>query len=44
MSKSMAKWSTGAQVIEHPFTLTELWLVDTVARLAQRAGLPMPEA
>ena len=43
MSKSMAKWSTGAQVIEHPSTSTELWLVDTVARLAQRAGLPMPE-
>ncbi|MCE1182905.1 MAG: protease HtpX [Rhodocyclales bacterium] len=43
MSKTMAKWSTGAQVIEHPSTSTELWLVDTVARLAQRAGLPMPE-
>ncbi len=43
MSKSMAKWSTGAQVITSPSTSTEVWLVDTVARLSQRAGLPMPE-
>ncbi|WP_153146722.1 protease HtpX [Dechloromonas sp. H13] len=43
MSKTMAKWSTGAQVIESPSTSTEVWLVDTVARLAERAGLPMPE-
>lgn len=43
MSKSMAKWSTGAQVIAQPSTATERWLVDTVARLAQRAGIPMPE-
>jgi heat shock protein HtpX len=43
MSKPMAKWSTGARVIESPSTSTEVWLVDTVARLADRAGLPMPE-
>jgi heat shock protein HtpX len=43
MSKQMAKWSTGARVIEAPSTSTEVWLVDTVARLADRAGLPMPE-
>lgn len=43
MSKTMAKWSTGAQVIESPSSSTEVWLVDTVARLAERAGLPMPE-
>ncbi len=43
MSKPMAKWSTGAQVIETPRNSTELWLVDTVGRLAQKAGLPMPE-
>ena len=43
MSKSMAKWSTGARVIESPSTSTEVWLVDTVARLAERAALPMPE-
>lgn len=43
MSKQMAKWSTGARVIEAPASSTEVWLVDTVARLAGRAGLPMPE-
>jgi heat shock protein HtpX len=43
MSKQMAKWSTGARVIEAPASSTEVWLVDTVARMAGRAGLPMPE-
>ncbi len=43
MSKPIAKWTTGAQVIEQPSNQTERWLLDTVARLAQRAGLPMPE-
>jgi heat shock protein HtpX len=39
----MAKWSTGARVITSPSNSTELWLVDTVAKLAQRAGIGMPE-
>ncbi|MDE2583780.1 MAG: protease HtpX [Betaproteobacteria bacterium] len=43
LSKPMAKWSTGAQVIEHPANPTEAWLVETVGRLARQAGLPMPE-
>ncbi|AZG13055.1 protease HtpX [Cupriavidus pauculus] len=43
MSKTIAKWSTGAQVITHPSTSTELWLMQTVEKLATRAGLPMPE-
>nr|WP_315592999.1 protease HtpX [uncultured Cupriavidus sp.] len=43
MSKTIAKWSTGAQVITHPSTSIELWLVQTVEKLATRAGLPMPE-
>lgn len=43
MSKTMAKWSTGARVIESPSSSTEVWLLDTVARLAERAQLPMPE-
>ncbi len=43
MSKTMAKWSTGAQVIEQPSTQEEKWLVETVAKLADKAGLPMPE-
>lgn len=43
ISKPMAKWSTGAQVIESPSNSTELWLVDTVGKLAQSAGITMPE-
>lgn len=43
MSKFMAKWSTGARVIESPANSTEYWLVETVGRLAKRANLPMPE-
>ncbi|MDF3835517.1 protease HtpX [Cupriavidus basilensis] len=43
MSKTIAKWSTGAQVITQPGNGTEVWLVQTVQKLADRAGLPMPE-
>ena len=43
ISRWMAKRSTGARVIESPANATERWLVDTVARQAQMAGLPMPE-
>ena len=43
MSKPMAKWSTGAQVITHPSNSTEQWLLDTVRKLADRAGIGMPE-
>jgi heat shock protein HtpX len=43
MSKPMAKWSTGARVIETPANQSELWLVNTVRRLAERAHIRMPE-
>jgi heat shock protein HtpX len=43
MSKPMAKWSTGARVIEQPSNSTEQWLLDTVRKLADRAGIGMPE-
>lgn len=43
LSKTMAKWSTGARVIETPSNDTERWLVHTVQKLASRANLPMPE-
>ncbi|ARP86046.1 protease HtpX [Bordetella genomosp. 9] len=45
MSKSMAKWSTGAQVIapNAPRTQQEAWLLDTVHQLADRAGIGRPE-
>ncbi|CDG82012.1 protease HtpX [Janthinobacterium agaricidamnosum] len=43
ISKPMAKWSTGARVIEHPSSSTELWLVNTVRALSERAGIGMPQ-
>lgn len=43
MSKMIAKWSTGAKVIQQPRNATEQWLVDSVARLSKAAGIPMPE-
>ncbi|MCB1918353.1 MAG: protease HtpX [Candidatus Competibacteraceae bacterium] len=43
MSKWIAKMSVSAQVIEQPRTQTELWLVETVRRQAQNAGIGMPE-
>ncbi|CAG0968190.1 heat shock protein HtpX [Burkholderiales bacterium] len=43
MSKTMAKWSTGAHVIAEPANQAEAWLVETVRRLATKAGIGMPE-
>ena len=43
MSKPIAKWSTGAQVIDGSEGSEQRWLVDTVHRLAERAGIGMPE-
>ena len=43
ISKPMAKWSTGAKVIDGSEGSTEYWLVDTVRRLAQRANIGMPD-
>jgi len=43
ISKPMAKWSTGARVIESPRSEAEQWLVTTVKRLADRAQIGMPE-
>ena len=43
ISKTMAKMSVGAQVIENPIDPTERWLVDTVRRHAGAAGIGMPE-
>jgi heat shock protein HtpX len=43
ISKPMAKWSTGAQVIETPQNETERWLVATVQKLANKANIGMPE-
>ncbi len=43
ISKPVAKWSTKARVIDAPRTPAERWLVQTVAELAQSAGIGMPE-
>jgi heat shock protein HtpX len=43
ISKWMAKQAMGVQVIEQPRTSSESWLVDTVRRQAQAAGIGMPE-
>jgi heat shock protein HtpX len=43
ISKWMAKMSTGAQVIDGTEGTTQYWLVDTVKRLAGKAGIGMPE-
>jgi heat shock protein HtpX len=43
MSKGMALRSTGARVIEQPSNAEESWLVETVNRQAQAAGIGMPD-
>ena len=43
MSKWMAKRAVGAQVIRQPRNQTEQWLLRTVQRQSQQAGIPMPE-
>jgi heat shock protein HtpX len=43
MSKPMAKWSTGAQIINDSPDPTHRWIVGTVANFAQKAGIGMPE-
>ena len=43
LSKTMAKMSTGTQIIDQPRTEQERWLLDTVAELSQKAGIDMPE-
>ncbi|MBI4292214.1 MAG: protease HtpX [Betaproteobacteria bacterium] len=43
ISKPMAKWSTGARVIDGSEGTTERWLVSTVGKLADKAGVAMPE-
>ena len=43
MSKWIAKRSTGAHVIETPRNEVEQWLLQTVRRQAEQAGIGMPE-
>ncbi len=43
MSKPMAKWTTGAQIINDSADPTHRWIVGTVQQFAQKAGIGMPE-
>ena len=43
MSKWMAKNSTGTQIITDPSNAEERWLLETVAELARKADIGMPE-
>ncbi|TSE24845.1 Protease HtpX [Tepidimonas sediminis] len=43
ISKPMAKWSTGMVIIDQPRNADEAWLLATVRRLADKAGIGMPE-
>lgn len=43
LSKTIAKWSTGALVITEPRSEVERWLFGTVQRLSERAQIRMPE-
>jgi len=43
ISKPMAKWTSGVQVIDQPRNADEAWIVDTVRKLADKAGIGMPE-
>ena len=43
ISKPLAKMSSGVHVIEQPRNADEAWLVETVRRFADKAGIGMPE-
>ena len=43
MSKPMAKMSMGVQIINQPSNADEAWIVDTVRKFSDKAGIAMPE-
>jgi len=43
ISKPVAKWSAGVHVIEQPQSPDEAWIVNTVRKFADQAGIGMPE-
>ena len=43
MSKPMAKWSAGVQIIDGTRSADEAWIVETVRKFADKAGIGMPE-
>jgi heat shock protein HtpX len=43
ISKPVAKWSAGVQVIDGRGSADEAWIVETVRKFADKAGIGMPE-
>ncbi|WP_028604842.1 protease HtpX [Ottowia thiooxydans] len=43
ISKPMAKRSMGVKIINEPANADEAWIVETVRRLSEKAGITMPE-
>ncbi len=43
MSKPIAKWSSGVRVIDGTGSADEAWIVQTVRKFADQAGIGMPE-
>ncbi len=43
ISKPVAKWSAGVRIIEQPQNADEAWIVQTVQKFADKAGIGMPE-
>jgi heat shock protein HtpX len=43
ISKPMAKWTTGAKIINDSTDPTHRWIVGTVQNFSQKAGIGMPE-
>jgi len=43
ISKPVAKWSSGVRVINQPENADEAWIVETVRKFADKAGIGMPE-
>jgi heat shock protein HtpX len=43
ISKPMAKWTSGLHMIDNPQTPDEAWIVGTVRKFADKAGIGMPE-
>ncbi len=43
ISKPMAKWTSGVRIINQPANADEAWIVNTVQKLATKAGIGMPE-
>ena len=43
ISKPMAKWSAGVRLIDQPSNQDEAWIVETVRKFADKAGIGMPD-